>query len=136
MATKRFDPDSDGKAQSSSEPASTLGNCRKCESVTDRSALSWRGGLCASCYGEYCRAVPAAPPIADKRQGDLRAWARLLLERHRNGEAISEARLTMARAALGMARDLGGPSGEDFDLRAAREAHDRKLADYVRGGAR
>lgn len=136
MATKRFDPDSDGKTESSSEPSSTLGNCRRCESVADRPGLSWRGGLCVACYAAYCRAIPATPPIADKRQGDSRAWARLLLERHARGERIAEAVLTMARSALGMARDLGGPSGEEFDLRAAREAHDRKLADYVRGGAR
>ncbi len=136
--TKRFDPDSEGKPQASSESSSTLGNCRRpeCGAVAEKAGLAWRGGLCVACFGNYCRSVPPAAPIADKRTGGPRAWAKLLLERHKRGEQISDCVLTMARAALAHAPDRGGPSGDELDLRAAREAHDRKLADYYAGGSR
>lgn len=136
--TKRFDPDSEGRPQASSESSGTLGNCRRseCGAAAEKSGLAWRGGLCVACYAAYCRAVPAAAPTADKRTGGPRAWAELLLERHRRGEQIDDCRLTMARAALAHAADRGGPIGEEFDLRAAREAHDRRLADYYAGSSR
>lgn len=136
--TKRFDPDSEGRPEKAAETSSTLGNCRgaDCGTVAEKTGLAWRGGLCVACYAAYCRNIPPTPPIADKRTAGLRGWAELLLERHRRGEKISDCRLGMARRALGMAPDRGGPTGDDFDLRAAREAHDRKLADYIAGESR
>lgn len=136
--TKRFDPDSEGKPQGAAESSSTLGNCRRhdCGAVAEKTGLAWRGGLCVACYAAYCRAVPAAPPIADKREGGPRAWAELLLKRHRAGEKISDCVLTMARAALAHAPDRGGPAGDEFDLRAARDRHDRRLAEYYAGSSR
>ncbi len=138
MSSKRFDPDSEGRPEKAAETSGTLGNCRgaDCGTVAEKSGLAWRGGLCVACYARYCRNTPATPPIADKRTGGPRAWAELLLERHRRGEKISDCVLGMARRALGMTPDRGSPAGEEFDLRAAREAHDRKLADYVTGGGR
>lgn len=135
--TKRFDPDSDGKPRADADSSTTLGNCRSadCGAVADRAGLAWRGGLCVACYGAYCRnAFQRNVQIADKHTGGPRAWAKLLLERHRRGEKISDCVLTMARAALGQAPDRGGPTGEEFDLRAARDAHDRRMADYQAGG--
>lgn len=136
--TKRFDPDSEGKPHAGGEPVGNLGNCRapNCGAVAEKTGLAWRGGLCVACYGNYCRSVPPTAPIADKRTGGPRAWAKLLLERHKRGEKISDCVLTMARAALAHSPDRGGPVGEEFDLRAAREAHDRRLADHYAGSGR
>lgn len=134
--TKRFDPDSEGRPEKAADSSTTLGNCRlaQCGAVAEKTGLAWRGGLCSSCYAAYCRAEPPPVQLADKRTGGPRAWAKLLLERHRRGEKISDCVLTMARAALGQAPDRGGPTGEEFDLRTAREAHDRRMAEYQAGG--
>lgn len=137
--TKRFDPDSDGRPEKAAETSTTLGNCRMpdCGTVAEKTGLAWRGGLCVACYGAYCRAAQArSPQIADKRTGGPKAWAKLLLERHRRGEKISDCVLTMARTALGLTSEPGAPRSDELDLRAAREAHDRRLADYQAGVGR
>jgi hypothetical protein len=42
--------------------------CRTCHGSTPRAMLSQYGGLCNSCYGEYCRAASSVEPRAVTRQ--------------------------------------------------------------------
>lgn len=127
MVTKRrsnIDDDDDGSPRNDDG----YRPCVDCRSPTLLATLAQYGARCAPCYDAYCRSGPSGSGeqmraltrddklailqrlrqttrmMASGNVADPKAWARRIVERHNEGEAVSHASLVMAREALGPIR--------------------------------
>lgn len=85
------------EANSVSNP---LKPCSQCTRLTSQEQLIKLGTMCGPCYESYCRQAPAYMPELDKYQGDPRAWAKRIVDKHEAGIKVNSIALKFAKEVL------------------------------------
>ena len=74
-------------------------HCTRCMMEADYSDMTSYGAMCWKCYDNYCKEAPHYHP-QPQFTGDSRDWARRILHKEQNGEAVSKVAIQFAKEAL------------------------------------
>ena len=75
--------------------------CSRCFRLSDHDDLIKYGSFCLSCYESYCKDAPKYPAELNKYLGDPKAWAKRILDKHKEGIEVRPIALKFAKEALG-----------------------------------